>query len=208
MQAHQLRPAAGSRHDRKRVGRGNASGQGTYSGRGLKGQKARAGNKPRRFFEGGQTRMMKRLPRRRGFTNIFRVEYQAVNLTDLAAFDAGTEVTPELLKERRILRSLRGPVKVLATGEIDRALTVRAHRFSATAKAKIEAAGGTVIETDPRPEPKPKREYKAKGKGKGKEEKPKAEKTAEKAPKGETPPQPEAADPEAEPTGEPEAEAE
>src|SRR5436309_5518784 len=121
MQAHQLKPAPGAKHSRRRVGRGNAGGTGTYSGRGLKGQKARAGRKPRRFFEGGQTRMMKRLPRRRGFTNIFRVEYQAVNLAELSRFDDGTEVTPELLKERRIVRSLKQPVKILGTGEIARA---------------------------------------------------------------------------------------
>jgi large subunit ribosomal protein L15 len=150
MQAHQLKPSPGARHAKRRVGRGNAGGTGTYSGKGLKGQKARAGNKPRRFFEGGQTRMMKRLPHRRGFTNLFRVEYQAINLADLRKFEAGSEVTPELLKERRILRSLRQPVKVLGTGEIDRALTVTAPRFSASAKTKIEAAGGTVIETAPR----------------------------------------------------------
>jgi large subunit ribosomal protein L15 len=182
MQAHQLRPAAGSRHARKRIGRGNAAGQGTYSGRGLKGQKSRAGNKPRRFFEGGQTRMMKRLPKRRGFTNLFRVEYQAVNLGDLARFEAGTEVTPELLKETRVLRNLRSPIKVLATGELDHALTVRANRFSQAARDKIEAAGGTVIETDPRPEPKPKRKYEKKAK----DQKPRVEKAAEKAPKGES----------------------
>ena len=128
MQAHQLKPSAGARHVKRRVGRGNAGGTGTYSGRGLKGQKARAGNKPRRFFEGGQTRMMKRLPHRRGFTNFFRIEYQPINLADLRKFEAGSEVTPELLKERRILRSLRQPVKVLGTGEIDRALTVTAPR--------------------------------------------------------------------------------
>jgi large subunit ribosomal protein L15 len=174
MQAHQLKPAPGSTHARKRIGRGNAAGQGTYSGRGLKGQKSRAGRKPRRFFEGGQTRLMKRLPRRRGFTNIFRVEYQAVNLSDLQRFEAGTEVTPELLKERRVLRSLREPIKVLANGELDHALTVRANRFSQAAKDKIEAAGGTVIETDPRPEPKPKREKKSKRK----DEKPQAEAAA------------------------------
>jgi large subunit ribosomal protein L15 len=172
MQAHQLKPAPGSKHARKRIGRGNAAGQGTYSGRGLKGQKSRAGNKPRRYFEGGQTRMMKRLPRRRGFTNLFRVGYQAVNLTDLTRFEAGSEVTPEMLKETRVLRSLRTPIKVLGTGEMDRPLTVRANRFSQSAREKIEAAGGTVIETDPRPEPRPKRE-KA---GKKKSQKPGAQK--------------------------------
>jgi large subunit ribosomal protein L15 len=148
MQAHDLKPPKGAKHARKRLGRGNASGQGTYSGRGLKGQKARTGNKPRRFFEGGQTRLMKRLPRKKGFRNPFRVEYSAVNLRDLEIFDAKTEVTPELLKEKRIVRSLTRPLKVLATGELTKALTVKAHKFSLTAKERIEAAGGTVVVID------------------------------------------------------------
>ncbi|KKM98659.1 hypothetical protein LCGC14_1155610 [marine sediment metagenome] len=146
MLAHELRPPKGAKHARKRLGRGNASGRGTYSGRGLKGQKARSGRKPKLGFEGGQTKLIKRLPRRRGFTNIFRKEYSAVNLRDLERFQAGTEVTPELLKQAGVLRTLRRPVKVLATGELTKALTVKAHRFSMTAKAKIEAAGGTVQE--------------------------------------------------------------
>ncbi len=146
MLAHELRPPKGSKRARRRVGRGNASGRGTYSGRGVKGQKSRAGHKPLLGFEGGQTKLIKRLPRRRGFTNIFRKEYSAVNLRDLERFEPGTEVTPELLKESRVLRTLRRPVKVLATGELTKALTVKAHKFSMTAKAKIEAAGGTVQE--------------------------------------------------------------
>ncbi len=146
MLAHELRPPKGSKHARKRVGRGNASGRGTYSGRGVKGQKSRSGGKPKLGFEGGQTKLIKRLPRRRGFTNIFRKEYSAVNLRDLERFESGTEVTPELLKESRVLRTLRRPVKVLATGELTKPLTVKAHKFSVTAKAKIEAAGGTVQE--------------------------------------------------------------
>lgn len=160
MQAHQLKPARGSTHVKRRVGRGNASGVGTYSGRGLKGQKARAGNKPRRFFEGGQTRLLRKLPRKKGFHNPFRVEYAPVNLSVLNGFEAGTEVTPELLIEKRMLRNLNKPVKVLATGEIDRALNVTAHRFSLTAKEKIKAAGGTVVELHERvvKVKKPKRE--------------------------------------------------
>ncbi len=146
MLAHELRPPKGSKHARRRVGRGNASGRGTYSGRGLKGQKSRSGRKPKLGFEGGQTKLIKRLPRRRGFTNIFRKEYSAVNLRDLERFESGTEVTPELLKESRVLRSLRRPVKVLAMGELTKALTVKAHKFSMTAKAKIEAAGGSAQE--------------------------------------------------------------
>jgi large subunit ribosomal protein L15 len=128
------------------VGRGNASGKGTYSGKGLKGQKSRTGRKPGVGFEGGQTRLIKRLPRRRGFTNIFRVEYLPVNLRDLERFEAGSEVTPELLKESRVVSTLRRPIKVLALGELTKALTVKAHKFSATAKEKIEKAGGSAQE--------------------------------------------------------------
>ncbi len=146
MLAHELRPPKGSKHARKRVGRGDASGHGTYSGRGVKGQKSRSGRKPKLGFEGGQTRLIKRLPRRRGFTNIFRKEYSAVNLRDLERFEAGTEVTPELLKQSRVVRSLRRPVKVLASGELTKALTVKAHKFSTAAKEKIEAAGGSALE--------------------------------------------------------------
>ena len=146
MQTHELRPPKGARHKRKRVGRGNASGHGTYSGRGSKGQKARSGVGIRLGFEGGQTPLVKRLPRLRGFTNIFRVEYAAVNVKQLERFEAGTEVTPQLLREVGIIKSLRQPVKVLGDGEITKALTVRAHRFSAVAKEKIEAAGGIVEE--------------------------------------------------------------
>jgi large subunit ribosomal protein L15 len=146
MLAHELQPPKGSKHARKRVGRGNASGTGTYAGRGLKGQKSRTGRKPGVGFEGGQTRLIKRLPRRRGFTNIFRIEYSAVNLKDLERFEPGTEVTPELLKQSRVVSSLRQPIKVLANGELTKALTVRVHKFSATAKEKIEKAGGSAQE--------------------------------------------------------------
>ncbi len=146
MLAHELRPPKGSKQARKRIGRGNASGHGTYSGRGLKGQKSRAGHKPKLGFEGGQTRLIKRLPRRRGFTNIFRTEYSAVNLRDLERVEAGTEVTPELLKQSRVVRSLRRPVKVLAIGDLTKALTVKVHKFSKAAKEKIEAAGGSALE--------------------------------------------------------------
>jgi len=167
MQAHQLKPPPGAKHARKRVGRGNAAGQGTYSGRGLKGQKSRAGNKPRRFFEGGQTRVFNKLPFRRGFRNPFRVEYQAVNLDDLERFDNGAEVTPDLLKEKGVLRSLRKPVKILASGNLTKKLTVTAQRFSATAKERIEAAGGTVVELGERKE-KSTRKYRAAAKDKTK----------------------------------------
>jgi len=146
MEAHDLRPPKGARHKRKRVGRGDGSGHGTYSGRGSKGQKSRSGGGPRLGFEGGQTPLIKRLPRRRGFTNIFRVEYASVNVKQLERFEEGTEVTPELLREVGIIKTLRQPVKVLGDGEITKALIVRAHRFSTVAKGKIEAAGGRRLE--------------------------------------------------------------
>ncbi|KPK48258.1 MAG: 50S ribosomal protein L15 [Dehalococcoidia bacterium SM23_28_2] len=149
MEAHDLRPPKGARHKRKRVGRGDGSGHGTYSGRGSKGQKSRSGGGPRLGFEGGQTPLIKRLPRRRGFTNIFRVEYASVNVKQLERFEEGTEVTPELLREVGIIKTLRQPVKVLGDGEITKALIVRAHRFSTVAKGKIEAAGGSVEEVAP-----------------------------------------------------------
>ena len=143
-----IAPAPGSRRASKRVGRGNGSGHGTYSGRGCKGQKARAGYKMRPGFEGGQLPLIKRLPRKRGFTNIFRTEYSTVKVGALNAFDPGSEVTPEKMLAAGIVKSLVNPIKILADGEIDRSLTVRAHKFSASARAKIEAAGGTVEEVE------------------------------------------------------------
>jgi large subunit ribosomal protein L15 len=129
------------------VGRGNGSGHGTYSGRGCKGQKVRSGNnKMRPGFEGGQLPLIKRLPRKRGFTNIFRTEFSAVNTGALSAFESGSEVTPETMLAAGVIKSLKLPVKVLGDGDIDRPLKVRAHKFSASAKAKIEAAGGTIEE--------------------------------------------------------------
>ena len=150
MQAHELKPARGSKQNRTRIGRGNAAGTGTYSGRGLGGQKSRSGRKPRRHFEGGQTRLMRRLPRRRGFINHLRIEYQPVNLRDLERFDDGADVTNEILKEAGLIDSAKKPVKILATGEITRKLTVRVERLSLAAKEKIEAAGGTAEETTER----------------------------------------------------------
>jgi len=139
-----LSPPAGAKRARKRVGRGDSSGHGTYSGRGCKGQKSRAGYKMNRGFEGGQLPLIRRLPRKRGFTNIFRTEYSVVNIGNLSIFEAGGEVTPERLVEAGVLKSLRHPVKILAEGDISHPLVVKAHRFSAAAKAKIEAAGGKV----------------------------------------------------------------
>jgi len=143
---NELLPAPGSKKGRKRVGRGDGSGHGTYSGRGCKGQKSRSGGKTTRGFEGGQLPLIRRLPRKRGFTNIFRVEYSVVNIDKLSVFEAGSEVTPEKLVAAGVVKSLKHPVKILAEGDIDRPLVVRANKFSAAAKAKIEAAGGTVEE--------------------------------------------------------------
>jgi len=141
-----LSPNPGSRHARKRVGRGNGSGHGTYSGRGCNGQKSRAGYKIRPGFEGGQLPLIKRLPRKRGFVNIFRIEYDTVSLDKLNIFEPGSEITPEKLLAARIIKSLRHPVKILADGDINHALVIKVNKFSAAAKAKIEAAGGKAEE--------------------------------------------------------------
>lgn len=134
-----LGPPGGSRGRAKRVGRGRGSGVGKRCGRGQKGDRAR-GSSPRPGFEGGQMPLQRRLPKR-GFTPLRSTEYQVVNLRDLARFDAGAVVDPDILRAARLVRR-RGPVKILATGEIDRPLTVRAHAFSATAAERIVAAGG------------------------------------------------------------------
>ena len=144
MRQNELSPAPGSKKARKRVGRGDGSGHGTYSGRGCNGQKSRAGFKMKPGFEGGQLPLIKRLPRKRGFTNIFRVEYSVINLDKLSLFESGSEVTPEKLVAVGLVKSLRHPVKVLAEGSITFPLSVKAHKFSTAAKAKIEAAGGSV----------------------------------------------------------------
>jgi large subunit ribosomal protein L15 len=136
-----LRPAPGATRSRKRVGRGPGSGHGKTAGRGSKGQKSRSGYRHQRGFEGGQMPLHRRVPKR-GFTNIFRTEYDVVNLSALDRFDAGESVTPEKLAERRLAHGRR-PVKILGDGELKKALTVSAHKFSASAKSRIEAAGGT-----------------------------------------------------------------
>lgn len=139
-----LRPPDGARRKKKRVGRGEGSGKGVTAGRGHKGAKSRSGFKRKRGFEGGQMPLHRRVPKR-GFRNPFRTEYAVVNLDTLSErFDDGTEVTPELLRERRIVRRSRALIKVLARGEISKKLTVRAHRFSARAREAIDAAGGSV----------------------------------------------------------------
>lgn len=146
MKQNELSPTPGSKKERKRVGRGNSSGHGTYSGRGQKGQKARAGGKMRPGFEGGQLPLIKRLPKKRGFYNMFRTEYSIVNVASLNSFEAGSEVTVEILKKAGLVKSTSRPVKVLADGELKRALTIKAQKFSAAAKAKIEGAGGKAEE--------------------------------------------------------------
>lgn len=142
---HELAPPEGAKKDRKRVGRGDGS-RGTYSGRGLKGQKSRSGYSRKPGFEGGQLPLIKRLPRKRGFTNIFRVEYTIVSLDKLNAFSADSEVTAEKLLAAGLVKSLRKPIKILADGQIKHALVVKVNKFSATAKAQIEAAGGQAEE--------------------------------------------------------------
>jgi len=143
---NELFPAPGSKKNRKRVGRGDGSGHGTYSGRGCKGQKSRSGARMTRGFEGGQLPLIKRLPRKRGFVNIFRTEYSVVSINKLNVFEAGSEVTPERLVAAGVVKSLQRPIKILAEGDIAHPLVVKANKFSAAAKAKIEAAGGTVEE--------------------------------------------------------------
>lgn len=146
MELHELRPALGSKKRRKRVGRGMASGKGKTSGRGMKGQGARSGGGKGPYFEGGQLPLVRRLPFRRGFTNIHRVEYKPVNLDRLQEKfgESGQEVTPETLVEAGIIKRSDKAVAILGNGEVTAALTVKAHRFSKSAKEKIEAAGGAV----------------------------------------------------------------
>lgn len=143
IELHTLKPTPGSKKRRKRVGRGIGSGHAKTATRGMKGQKARDTIPAR--FEGGQTPLHRRLPVRVGFRNVNRVEYAVVNVNTLAKrFQPNETVTPEVLKERRILRKLKDGVKVLGVGEINIPLTVHAHAISESARAKIEAAGGTV----------------------------------------------------------------
>lgn len=145
MKLHDLRPDEGSTKKRKRVGRGIAAGQGKTAGRGTKGQKARQGGAKPAYFEGGQLPLVRRLPFKRGFTNIFRIEYEEVNLAQLAErFEKDAEVTPETLVAARLIRDPDAPVVILGRGELDKSLKVKAHRFSKSARAKIEAAGGEV----------------------------------------------------------------
>lgn len=143
MKLHELIPPAGSRKRRKIVGRGPGSGHGQTSGRGEKGQKARAGGGSRPWFEGGQLPLHRRVPKR-GFTNTFRRVYAVLNVKDLERFAAGTAVTPATLADAGLVRTAGVPVKILGDGNLSKALTVSAHRFSKSAAEKIRAAGGTL----------------------------------------------------------------
>ncbi len=143
MELHTLRPAPGAKKPRKRVGRGPGSGHGKTAGRGHKGQKSRSGYSRRFGFEGGQMPLVRQIPKR-GFTNIFRIEYQLVHVKDLEdQFEEGAVVTLELLAAKGLIRPKKGPVKVLADGDLTKKLKVQAHKFSQSAQAKIEAAGGS-----------------------------------------------------------------
>jgi large subunit ribosomal protein L15 len=146
MKLHNLQPKEGSKKDRKRVGQGIAAGQGRTCGRGQKGQNARSGGGTRLYHQGGNLPFFRRLPfiRGEGFTPLHRVEYNEVNLDQLAGFAAGSEVTPDTLAGSRLLREPKLPVVILARGEVSVALKVRVHRISKGAQAKIEAAGGSV----------------------------------------------------------------
>ena len=143
MYIHELSPAEGSKKDVKRVGRGHGSGWGKTSGKGHKGQNARSGGGVRPGFEGGQMPLARRIPKR-GFNNIFAAKMAAVNVSSLEIFKEGTEVDAELLLASGLVKNIDNGVKILGNGEITKALTVKAHAFSASAKEKIEAAGGTV----------------------------------------------------------------
>ena len=141
MKLHELRPNPGSNKNRKRLGRGTASGQGKTGGRGQDGQKSRSGGGVRPGFEGGQMPLYRRIPKR-GFTNIWGTEYTVLNVEDLNRFDADTVVTPELMKEIGMVKQVKDGIKILGNGTLEKNLTVKAHKFSKTAVEKIEAAGG------------------------------------------------------------------
>ncbi|MDR1521727.1 MAG: 50S ribosomal protein L15 [Streptococcaceae bacterium] len=143
MKLHKLKPAKGSRRARNRVGRGTSSGNGKTSGRGQKGQKARSGGGVRLGFEGGQTPLFRRLPKR-GFTNINRKEYAIVNLDTLNRFDDNSQITPKTLMDAGIVKKEKAGIKILANGELTKKITVKATKFSKAAKEAIVAAGGSI----------------------------------------------------------------
>ncbi len=144
MKLNDLRPNKGSKKKRKRVGRGISAGQGKTAGRGTKGQGARSGGGKGQYFEGGQLPLVRRLPFKRGFTNINKIQYKPVNVGALATFEANSQVDPDALYGAGLLKKPTDPVVILGDGEVSVALRVKAHRFSAAAQAKIEAAGGSV----------------------------------------------------------------
>ena len=146
MMEHQIAPSKGARKNRKRVGRGDAAGQGSTAGRGNKGQKSRSGGGPPVWFEGGQLPLIKGLPMKRGFHNRFKTYYSLIKIETLENFDEGERITPELLLEKGYLRNLNQPVKIVGDGVISKALTVVAAKFTQSAKQKIEAAKGTAEE--------------------------------------------------------------
>lgn len=143
---HLLAPSKGARKNRKRIGRGDAAGQGSTAGRGNKGQKSRSGGGPPVWFEGGQLPLIKGLPMKRGFHNRFKTYYSLIKVETLESFDAGDRITPELLLEKGYLRNLNLPVKIVGDGEISKPVTVVAAKFTQSARAKIEAAEGTAEE--------------------------------------------------------------
>ena len=146
MKQHELGPPEGAHRHRRRVGRGYGSGRGKTSGKGTKGQKARSGGSIPPYFEGGQLPLVRKLPYRRGFKNPFRVEYSPVNVGQLEALEAGSDVTPDSLRMAGLVGKRDLPVKILAAGSLTKALKVQAHAFSKRARDVIEAAGGTVAE--------------------------------------------------------------
>ncbi len=146
MMEHLLVPNKGARKPRKRVGRGDAAGQGSTAGRGMKGQKSRSGRSLRPGFEGGQLPLIKGLPMKRGFTNVFKTYYSLVKVETFDNFDAAERITPEMLLQRGYLRNLKQPIKIVGDGEISKPVTVVAHKFTRSARQKIEAAQGTVEE--------------------------------------------------------------
>ena len=143
MKLHELKAAGGSTKNPKRKGRGTGTGNGTTAGRGMNGQKSRSGGGVRLGFEGGQMPLYRRLPKR-GFTNIWGTEYTVLNVDALNKFEAGTVVTPEMLKEAGLVKQVKDGIKILGDGKLEKNLTVQAHKFTKTAVEKIESAGGKV----------------------------------------------------------------
>ena len=144
MMQHLIQPNKKARRQRRRRGRGDGSGRGTYSGKGLKGQKSRSGKGPRPGFEGGQLPLIKRLPERRGFTNIFKKYYSLVKVGDLERLDVEGQITPEVMLKMKLVKNLKLPVKVLGNGELTRSVNVLAHKYTGSARQKIQSAGGVV----------------------------------------------------------------